>query len=189
MILWDYIRDAWGWTPELLSNLQASKLRLAALDIVSSLEGLGEEGGNNRGKHVEEWLGSVGRPGGEAWCAAVLSYGYITAAAETGIKMPFKPSSSAKRLTKNMIAAGREVSIDNVSPGDVICLHRGSKSWTGHVMMVVRKVDDSVVVIEGNKGKYPAKVAVNRYKIADLEKKLYKCASLVRGFSELGNDS
>lgn len=186
MILWSYIKDGFGKMKSAASRGESGRLRLEALNVARSLIGLGEEGGNNRGEDVETWLASVGRPGGEAWCAAFVSHCYLTAAAHVGIKLPFKTSSSAKRLTKNIIEVGREIAIEDVSPGDIICLNRGTAAWTGHVMIVVSRVGASVDVIEGNKGPYPALVKESMYAIAVLKKTLYKCASVSKGWDDSG---
>lgn len=56
-----------------MPNLRDSALALALAEI-----GTREEGGNNRGVRVEEYLDAVGRWPGVPWCAAFVSWCYET---------------------------------------------------------------------------------------------------------------
>lgn len=162
------------WEQTQCRIIEASIVRIARSQI-----GEGEDGNNNAGKAVAKYMDTVGRSGlNEPWCAGFVSWCLVTAADRIGQTLKFKPavSSSAKRLVKNVIKIGHEVDPDNIEPGHIICWHRGTKSWQGHVGIVVAVVGNSIKTIEGNVGTFPAKVS--EFTRHDWRKGLYKIGSV-----------
>ena len=147
---------------------EVSELSAAALTVARSCLGKGEEGGNNSGEFVEmlhqkRFDGNDDDDG--AWCAAFMSHCFEEASEQLGEEMPFLRSGGAKRLFKNACAAGRliesgqEAIERSVMPGDLVCWHRGDpSSWTGHIGIVERVEPGVFWTIEGNVGRFPAKV-------------------------------
>ncbi len=146
-----------------INSLRPSPLGETALSVALVEIGCGEEGGNNRGPHIERYRGARGGKG--SWCAAFVSYCLLTAAKRKGIVCPVKPSNGARRLYRRCVAAGQIVSLDKVRAGDIVLWSRGpTGSWKAHIGIVSRVNRDrggEVVgfqYVAGNEGKYPAKV-------------------------------
>lgn len=134
-------------------------LSVKALHVATKNIGYGEDEGNNLGRFIRA-IG--GKPGAE-WCATFVGYCFARAWGLLGFPgqgVPFDRSSSAKRLTKNIGRAGRLFTDPREAlPGDVICWSRGVLGWQGHIGIVERVDPDGIVhTIEGNVGRYPAKV-------------------------------
>lgn len=119
--------------------------------------GNGEQGSNNMGPSVRLYLrGKEGMP----WCAGFISYilskenitdlGYSLSAREIYNK--------AKELGWLVRATGL------LKPGDLIIFWRVSPTdWRGHIG-IIEKIDETYIhTIEGNVGKYPAKVRRFKY--------------------------
>ena len=136
----------------------SSNFGLRMLEEARRTIGCGETEGNNRGPFIEMLFGKENASG--AWCAAAVSYWARKAAEAFGVDMPFKQSFGAKRLYKNVIDSNKRVA--EPRPGDVVCWHRSSNpgSWMGHIGIVSDYSPGSGIftTIEGNKGRYPAKV-------------------------------
>lgn len=165
--LWAKLVD-WWTTTTAMRQLQRGKhsfVGLAALNMAMSELGNGEEGGNNRGAHLERYRGNRGPRG--PWCAAFVFWCIWAATRKLGRKCPVKRSHSAKRLFRRCVEAGQLVELDDILPGDVVCWHRGPRgSWKGHIGIVheVERHNRTVVrwdYTAGNEGPYPAKVAVH----------------------------
>jgi hypothetical protein len=78
------------------------------------------------------------------------------------VALPFKRSGAAKALARNVVKGGGTMITDrDAKPqaGDLILFNRGSVlSWQGHIGIVESCEDGIVQTVEGNVGKYPAKV-------------------------------
>ena len=133
-------------------------LGAAALAVAKSQIGLGEEGDNNRGPHVAKYRGREDDPGDKgSWCAAFVSWCFRQASERTGTEMPFGSSEGAKQLFKNAKQAG--LSTAKPLPGDIVCWHRGDpKGWQGHIGIVAAVGEGVFHTVEGNVGRYPARV-------------------------------
>lgn len=166
-------------------NLNA--LRLEALYVATSNIGFGESGANNEGG----LLVAIGCPIGEGreWCAYLMNYCYRKAAQRLKVVCPFRLhrrpgvlESSAKRLVKNLAAFGSHYTDPMLArPGDLVCWGKANPlDWRGHVGMVERVDPDGILhTIEGNVGRYPAKV---KRLVHDVRKeRLYMFASLHDG--------
>jgi hypothetical protein len=138
-------------------------LALAALEAAVELIGQGEEGGDNRGPFVEMLINPAKPP--QNWCAGFVGFCYQRAALRMGVPLPFARSLGAKRLGRNVGAAGRIFTDPALAkPGDLMVFDRGAKgSWMGHVAMVEQVINytaDSdgaplsshVATVEGNSG-------------------------------------
>jgi len=130
-------------------------VKLAQVEI-----GNGEVGGNNKGEFVKLY-----NKGFEAsWCAGFVSYILSKAnVVDLGYKL------SAKAIWNEARELGWTVEVPQA--GDLIVFWRESpNSWKGHIGIVEKVDDDYVYTIEGNKGKYPAKVKRFKYNINDVSK-------------------
>lgn len=157
-------------------------LERKAVEIARGELGRGEAGGNNRGGDVEKYRAAAGKVGSRgAWCASFVSWCFKTAADEvTGARVGFSLSPGARRLTLNVGRHGAFVTDPHV--GAVICWHRGIRiTWRKHVGIVswVSSDGESIKVIEGNKGKFPARVKVVSYPDGLWRRRLYKIATLI----------
>ncbi len=146
------------WQKPEAEGLSASALAIAVENI-----GKGEEGGNNSGPYVEMLHGKEydGDPDNDgSWCASFVSWCFEQACRQSGIQMPFRSSAGAKRLFRNIIAAGRQVYPPYLQPGDIVCWDRGKPgSWQGHIGFVEFIEDGGILhTVEGNVGRFPAKV-------------------------------
>ena len=123
-------------------NPKAARAEIAPLAIARQEIGHGEQGANNRGKYVRQYLnGREGLP----WCAGFISYCFKRA----GKDIPYT------LRAKNFIGYGRCLAIAELRPGDLVVF---SRKGGGHVGIVERIDDYGFISIEGNLGKFPAKV-------------------------------
>jgi len=141
----------------LCGNASASPnngLKQAILTVARAELGRGEAGGNNRGQDVRKYT-----KGKEvAWCAGFASY-TLKKAGITTVKYDL----SARSLFNQLKAQKRLVKTPR--PGDLVFFNRGARnSWTAHVGIVEKVEGDNIVTIEGNSGKFPAKVKRISYK-------------------------
>lgn len=130
-------------------------LGAAALQIARRELGKGESGGNNRGPDVVRYRRGV--DDGQPWCAALMIYCLEEGAQTIGRVCPVKRSRNAKRLARNVIAAGGTL-IDRPEAGCLVLWHRGAAgALTGHIGIVSRVGDGSDFwTIEGNRGGFPS---------------------------------
>ena len=141
-------------------NLRSEVVRVARKNI-----GYGEVEGNNDGPLMR----TIGGKPGHEWCALFAGYCYRKAYLNLGRADTWTtknhgpdPIIGAKALVKAAWGAGAErfTDVELAKPGDLICWHRrtGPISWKGHVGIVEEIKDGLVHTIEGNVGKFPAKV-------------------------------
>tara|TARA_R110002153_G_scaffold1580_24_gene8223 strand:+ start:5103 stop:5747 length:645 start_codon:yes stop_codon:yes gene_type:complete len=142
------------------SGPAVSAVGTESLSVAIENIGNGEEGGNNSGPFVEmlkgkTWDGNDDDDG--AWCADFVGWCVQVASDRLGVPMPIVRSGGAKKLFSNIKEAGCEVT--NPLPGDVVCWDRGNPgSWQGHIGFVEKYEGGILYTVEGNVGKYPAKV-------------------------------
>lgn len=103
-------------------------LSATALDIARQQIGVHEEGGNNTGPQVDEYLRAVGLDPGYAWCAALVFWCFKAAAALTGQVNPVPKTASSQRLWTFSEPITRD---SNPSVGAVFVLRHSATS--GHV--------------------------------------------------------
>lgn len=143
------------WKQEHSATVPVEALALVALEVAREELGRGELGANNAGPDVAKYRGDDKHA---AWCAAFVCWCFEEAARRLGVPMPFKRSHGAKRCYRIIGNAGAFV--DLPMPGDVACWHRGAAgSWMGHVALVDAVDGDLFSCIEGNRGRFPSRVA------------------------------
>lgn len=141
-------------------NLRSEVVRVARGNL-----GYGEEEANNDGPLMR----AIGGQPGHEWCALFAGYCYRRASRNLGKELSWpmhvgadRPRIGAKELIKAAWGAGAERFTDPhlAMFGDLICWHRrtGPISWKGHIGLVEEVRDGLVHTIEGNVGKFPAKV-------------------------------
>jgi hypothetical protein len=113
------------------------------VQVASSQIGNCEEGGNNRGYHVEKYLKAVNLGGGYAWCAAFVAWTLDVC----GVKHTIT-AWSPTAVSKNVI--WERGNGDEPTSGDVFGLYYPSKGRVGHVGIVFKWGDKYVTTIEGN---------------------------------------
>ena len=121
--------------------------------------GKGESGANNSGAAVAKYRN--GGKGKGPWCAAFVSW----CIEHSDVAGKVKRSHGAKRLFRRVVRAGAFTD-DDPLPGDIVCWHRGKKgSWKGHIGIVSRVEGSTFWAIEGNRGRFPSKVAEYRHEL------------------------
>jgi hypothetical protein len=160
--------------------MKMNPLALKALDVACEELGRGEEGRNNDGPDVLLYTG--GKRGN--WCAAFLCWCFEEAAERMGWHgLVPKRSHGAKRFTKNVALHGYFVNLttDHPRPGDIISWNRGTGiTWRGHVGIVYAYLanTDTLLTIEANSGKFPAKVKIKLYANGSWRKRLYRISRM-----------
>jgi uncharacterized protein (TIGR02594 family) len=123
---------------------------IARADLVSVAQseiGHGEQGSNNKGIYVRQYLnGREGLP----WCAGFVSY----CIKKSGVNLPYT------LRARDYLNLGKKV--PNPKAGDIIVFSRGHAA--GHVGIVEKVSGSSIVTIEGNTGEFPSKVKRITYK-------------------------
>ena len=131
-------------------TLPTEAVRLALADI-----GRGETLANNRGAYV--WS-LTGRRTSGAWCAAAVHSWYEQAARSLCVLLPWQRTHGARQLAKRIRQVGSWLdAYSQPQPGDVALWRRGRR-WQGHVGIVVEVCGCDFWTVEGNVGRYPAKV-------------------------------
>lgn len=159
----------WTCFPEVATPPQALPMELGGSRFAQALVmaaradvGIHEEGGANRGPHVDAYLQSVGLSPGAEWCGAAVTTWLREASALTGLDLPVNGSAAAKAFVAQFQAAGkwipRRALAGKVQPGMILVWDRGG--WKGHVGVVESVSADGVHTIEANSG--PACDAVVR---------------------------
>lgn len=115
--------------------------------IAESQIGKGEIGGNNRGLEVERY--TKGKDC--AWCAAFVSWVLSRSGHNEHYFL------SARSYWK----AYANKKVERPQPGDLIIFKRGS--FGGHIGIVEKIQGQTVTTIEGNVGRYPARVREFKY--------------------------
>jgi uncharacterized protein (TIGR02594 family) len=121
--------------------------------------GNGEIGGDNKGKYVQMYCGQQN----VSWCAGFVSY----VLNRSGVKELGYNLSARQILYK-----GRKLGWEVKQPqaGDIIVFWRGSKNGSlGHTGIIEKVENNTIYTIEGNVGKYPAKVKRFQYKKSEIK--------------------
>lgn len=115
--------------------------------------GLGEEGGDNEGKEVLKYT----RGKKCAWCAAYVSW----------VLYQLDRQHSYFLSARSYWKAYRGPAIHTPRAGDIIVFARGPR--LGHVGIVEGIKGNRITTIEGNVGKYPAKVREFHYTLGNIK--------------------
>lgn len=138
-------------------NFNNTIIKIARAEI-----GNGENGKNNSGYHVKKYLNGHDNL---SWCAGFVSY-CIESAGSTfdynlSARAIFNAAKAKNLITKTPIT------------GDIIVFWKDSKSsWRGHCGIISKVSDENIWVIEGNVGKFPARVKEFKYKRNNIPKLL-----------------
>jgi CHAP domain-containing protein len=127
-------------------NAVVPSLQEAAVEIAVSQLGVHEEGGNNRGPKVDEFLASVGLDPGFAWCASFVYWCFRQAAQQLGLVNPCPRTAGAVRLWTLTEPICRD---QFPAPGAIYVLdHGGGKGHAGIVESI--DADGMISEISGN---------------------------------------
>lgn len=158
--------------------------------------GKGESGANNAGPYVA-MLHRGARDEGN-WCAALIAY--LLEECRIIPILPDRHRRGAKGLTKYLAKhfgswsvrprwLRKPKHIRDPRPNDVVAWHRAAKGatleemhrdWRGHVGKALDydPKTDTLTVLEGNVGRFPAKVKVRVYRNGRWRRKLYGIATI-----------
>lgn len=153
-----------------------SKITVEALKIAKSQIGVHEEGGNNKGVKVGEYLSSVGLGQGYAWCQSFVYWCFKKASANLATANPV-PKTAGVLAHWNGAIYGKKVSTPQV--GDLFILDFGK--GLGHIGFVdtVDLVNKTFTTIEGNSNDEGSREG---YEVAHRTGKLSRKISSVKGF-------
>jgi len=139
-----------------LPTLARELLRVALSEV-----GNGEVGGNNSGPHVAKYHGIADdgdRDDDGSWCSAFVGWVVETAYHRLDALCPVRRISWARSLAARCRRAGVKIEDPaDVLPGDVVLWERGSAGGSSHIG-IARTPGPRLVTIEGNVGRFPAKV-------------------------------
>ena len=123
----------------------------ALLTAARATLGIHEEGGNNRGPRIDDWLYAVGCPTGQPWCAAYVYAMHAIASKALGVVNQC-PRTASSHAMWTMTDPNKRSRLP--APGDVFVLdHSGDpNTGPGHVGIVelVTPDGETIVSIEGN---------------------------------------
>ncbi|MDM1295285.1 peptidoglycan-binding protein [Sphingobacterium sp. N143] len=121
-------------------EVRNSILRIATAEI-----GVREEGGENRGLRVKEYLAYVGLGGGYPWCAAFVSWCY----GQAGLPSP-RTAWSPALFPKRRLYKPREISLGAVKTADLFAIYSIGLGRIHHVGLVKSYKRGVLVTVEGN---------------------------------------
>jgi len=153
-----------------------SKITVEALKVAESQIGVHEEGGNNKGVKVGEYLSSVGLPQGYAWCQSFIYWCFKKASANLAAANPVPKTAGVLAHWNNTIY-GKKVAVPEV--GDLFVMDFGK--GMGHIGFVskVDLVNKTFETIEGNSNDEGSREG---YEVAHRTGKLSRKFSSVKGF-------
>lgn len=113
------------------------------ISVAQSQVGYCEEGGNNRGYHVEKYLRSVGFEGGYAWCSAFVAWCLNVCVVNHSVT-----AWSPTAVSRNVIwERGKG---ETPEAGNVFGIYYNSKGRVGHAGFVEKWGKKYAHTIEGN---------------------------------------
>lgn len=130
---------AWGcWR----DDASMPSLQETAVAIAVSQLGVHEQGGNNRGPEVDQYLAAVGLDPGFSWCAAWVFWVFRQAAQQLGLVNPCPRTAGAVRLWTLTEPICRDLV---PAPGAIYVLdHGGGKGHAG----IIESIDDEGTITE-----------------------------------------
>ncbi len=160
-----------------------SPLSKKALSIAASMVGQGEFDQQNDSPQIRFWLDQSGFGAQKApvnWCALWIGYAFLRAQQEgrSVNPLPFDLSLGAKKLVRNIGNAKGGRFLERPQPGAVICWHRGSLPWQGHVELVEAYDVGRMVTLSGNSGPVPSVIKRRAYVAGEWTKRLYRIAAI-----------
>lgn len=118
--------------------------------VITAIQEIGvrEEGGNNRGERIGQYLAATGLGQGHPWCAAFTKFVYE----ENTIPTPGATAWSPSWFPKSRTYWSRGNDPATIQKADIFGLHYTNLGRIGHVG-IIEKVDDKwLYTIEGNTG-------------------------------------
>ena len=110
--------------------------------------GVREEGGNNRGERIGEYLAATGLGQGHPWCAAFTKWVYE----QNQIPTPGATAWSPSWFPRSRTYWKQGDNPESIQKADIFGLHYRNLGRIGHVG-IIEKVDDNwIYTIEGNTG-------------------------------------
>lgn len=134
-----------------LNNQQEPVRERVHQTFVSEI-GVSEQGGDNKGKRIAEYLATTGLGEGYAWCAAFLSWGFTQHDVENP-QSAWSPDWFPSEKTI-YVRGNSEVDEGDWKPTDVIGLWFQSKGRIAHVGTIDTVINNTVLSIEGNTNDY-----------------------------------
>ena len=110
--------------------------------------GVREEGGNNRGERIGQYLASTGLEQGHPWCAAFTKFVYEECGIPTPGATAWSPSWFPK--SKTYWSKGQDHTI--IQKADIFGLHYSNLGRIGHVGLIEKIDENWLYTIEGNTG-------------------------------------
>ena len=110
--------------------------------------GVQEEGGNNRGKRIGEYLASTGLKQGHPWCAAFTKFVYD----QNGLNTTGATAWSPTWFPKSRTYWTKGEDPESLQQADIFGLHYKNLGRIGHVGLIEKVEDGWIYTIEGNTG-------------------------------------
>lgn len=110
--------------------------------------GTREEGGNNRGERIGQYLASTGLGQGHPWCAAFTKFVYD----QNSIPTPGATAWSPSWFPSKRTYWKKGNNPDPIQKADIFGLHYNSLGRIGHVGLIEKRDGDWLLTIEGNTG-------------------------------------
>lgn len=122
--------------------------REAVLNSAIAEIGTKEEGGNNRGERIGQYLATTGLAQGHPWCAAFIKFIYN----ENKIPTPGANAWSPSWFPTHRTYWKRGDSPEVVQKADIFGLYYNNLKRIGHVGVIEKVNDGWIYTIEGNTG-------------------------------------
>lgn len=135
--------------PEIQSNLHGQSPASVALRIARALEGVQEQGGNNKGMYVVSIQETVGGHSAEAWCMSLQQTIEGLVEKWCGVRSSLPVGEHC--LTVYGEAAKAKQVVTNPQINDV-AIWRHQTTTNGHTGRVIVDGDSTIETIEGNTG-------------------------------------
>lgn len=135
---------------DIKTDLAPVKLPPREAVVITAIQEIGtrEEGGNNRGERIGQYLAATGLGQGHPWCAAFTKFVYE----ENAIPTPGATAWSPSWFPKSRTYWNRGSDPSGIQKADIFGLHYSNLGRIGHVG-IIEKVDDKwLYTIEGNTG-------------------------------------
>lgn len=120
-----------------------------AMELALAEVGVLEEGGQNRGRRVEQYQAAIGLPPGQPYCLAFCVWAFDRAAKELGMDNPLTRSGKVSRLWRKAPEFWR---CDRPTVGSIFCraLDPSDPESKGHAGLVVGVTPTHIVTVEAN---------------------------------------
>lgn len=111
--------------------------------------GVREEGGNNRGERIGQYLATTGLPEGHPWCAAFTKWVY----AQEGLETPGATAWSPSWFPNKRVIWSQGRDMTPIQKGDIFGIYYTNLKRIGHVGIIESITPSAMfITIEGNTG-------------------------------------